>query len=197
MQYADPTKLRAYFFANMYLSQIQQGIQAAHVVTKMFVQTRHDNSPYPMPGGNDPYNILHAWGRDGVTKILLNGGYQSNLADVHSIFEFICPRLGLPFAKFHEEEAALNGALTSVGIVVPEEVYAGVATSTWLDPVGGMFALASNFPDRVPPTDPRSPTVQDILFLVSRLPDRPMTDSAGQEILRALLYATLKTGRLA
>ena len=58
-----------------------------------------------------------------MTKILLNGGYQSNLADIHRIFEIVCPKLGLPFSKFHEEEAALNGALTSVGIVVPEEIY--------------------------------------------------------------------------
>lgn len=29
------TEYRAYFFGNMYLSQIQQGIQAAHVVAEM------------------------------------------------------------------------------------------------------------------------------------------------------------------
>ena len=38
MNYVDPTKLRAYFFGNMYLSQIKQGIKAAHVVTKKFAK---------------------------------------------------------------------------------------------------------------------------------------------------------------
>ena len=30
--------MRAYFWGNMYLSSIQQGIQAAHVVTEMFAK---------------------------------------------------------------------------------------------------------------------------------------------------------------
>jgi peptidyl-tRNA hydrolase len=115
MQYVDATKLRAYFFGNMYISDIQQGIQAAHVVTKMF-------AAYPAEGYSDA-DTLHDWARAGVTKILLNGGYQLTLQKVHSIFEAVGSRLSLPFMQFHEEVDALNGALTSVGIVVPEEVY--------------------------------------------------------------------------
>lgn len=111
---------RAYFFGNMYLSQIQHGIQAAHVVTKLFAK-------YPWSANhlNDtlyPCDILYAWATDDVTKILLNGGYQSNLHKVYQILEIVCPILGLPFEKFHEETDALNGALTSVGVVIDCEV---------------------------------------------------------------------------
>jgi hypothetical protein len=116
MEYADSTKLRAYFFGNMYLSPIQQGIQAAHVVTKLFAY-------YPTSQYGPSFYTLHAWANDGVTKILLNGGYQSNLAVIFEALETLCMHLELPFAKFHEEQDALNGALTSVGVVVPEEVY--------------------------------------------------------------------------
>ena len=119
MQYADSTKLRAYFFGNMYLSQIQQGIQAAHVVTKMFGKYGREFEGSMGNAGD----TLFDWADQGVTKILLNGGYQSNLATIHDALGLLCPMLELPYMKFHEEEAALNGALTSVGVVVPAEVY--------------------------------------------------------------------------
>ena len=127
MQYADPTKLRAYFFGNMYLSDKQHGIQAAHVVTKMFAKYGRVHE------GDDSVaaDLLYDWSDDGVTKILLNGGYQSNLAVVYEALEEMCPSLELPFAKFHEEEASLNGALTSVGVVVPEEIYAMYNDPAW------------------------------------------------------------------
>lgn len=134
MQYSDATKLRAYFFGNMYLSPIQQGIQAAHVVTKLFAR-------FPTLQYGPAFFTLHAWANEGVTKILLNGGYQSNLAVIYDVLETLCPALELPFAKFHEEQDALNGALTSVGVIVPEEVYnhyASVDDATLrLDPLFG------------------------------------------------------------
>lgn len=196
MQYADSTKLRAYFFGNMYLSQIQQGIQAAHVVTKMFV-TFHQSHTFESIA-------LHRWGNDGVTKILLNGGYQSSLADVHAVFEIIAPRLGLPFAKFHEEEAALNGALTSVGIVVPEEVYNWPSfqqasdgwVEDWADPRTGIFSAMGKWPS----ANPGSPTPQEILAALGNfLPDKADTIRPGfsERFYMAMLYATLRSARLA
>jgi hypothetical protein len=111
----DSTKLRGYFFGNMYLSQIQQGIQCAHVVTKMFNKYTFDSSPAGL--------LLSHWARDGVTKILLNGGYQQNLQYIFNTFYNLGSYLALPFEKFREEREALNEALTSVGIIVPEEIY--------------------------------------------------------------------------
>jgi hypothetical protein len=118
MQY-DSTKLRAYFFGNLYISQIQHGIQGSHVVTKMF----RDNQPDLFPADPVMQRTLFDWGDDGVTKIYLQAGYQRNLEIIHDVLRYICPRLGLPYQKFHEEVDALNGALTSVGVVVPQEIY--------------------------------------------------------------------------
>lgn len=114
---ANIPQYRAYFFGNMYLSPIQHGIQAAHVVTRLFV-----NYPFSKNQLDDdiiyPCDVLYTWGRDHLTKILLNGGYQSNLQKIYNIFEVLCPLLMLPYDKFNEEQDSLNGALTSVGVVV-------------------------------------------------------------------------------
>lgn len=173
MNYINPSKLRAYFFGNMYISQIAHGIQAAHVVTKLFASY----------GRLDPSveaDMLYDWADVGVTKILLNGGYQSNLADVYKVFEFIGPILGLPYAKFHEEEAALNGALTSVGIVVPAEVYD-------MD----MISWTSHFEFVKTP--------QEVLATLDRLRSyEKANDKTGyQNLVSALLNITLKSARLA
>lgn len=178
MEYQDPTKLSAYFFGNMYISQIAHGIQAAHVVTKMFAKYGREHEG----GASIAGDVLYDWADVGVTKILLNGGYQSNLADVHSIFEIVCPRLGLPFAKFHEEEAALNGALTSVGVVVPAEIY---------DLYKGVSSLEIPM-DTLNGRDPA-----DILEW-SRLTEQLLI-LGGLEERKAVraLYHTLKTARLA
>lgn len=137
MKYSDPTKLRAYFFGNMYLSPIQQGIQAAHVVTKLFVK-------YGIPCENSAaMDMLYQWGNHGVTKILLNGGYQSNLDVIHNALGLLAPELGIPYAKFHEETDALNGALTCVGVIVPEEIYAwGTSDANKYDSLFGADAEA-------------------------------------------------------
>jgi hypothetical protein len=104
--------MRAYFFGNMYLSSIQQGIQAAHVVADMFVKY-----PYHDPEAE----ILRAWATDHKTMVLLNGGYSETIRD---LVEFLdtC-RNPLPWASFNEGVDALDGALTDVGIIIPEKIY--------------------------------------------------------------------------
>lgn len=163
---SQPKQYRAYFFGNMYLSQIQHGIQAAHVVTKLFVKYTwaHNNL-------NDtlyPSDILYAWAADDVTKILLNGGYQSNLYKVYQILEIICPILNLPFEKFHEETDALNGALTSVGVVIDCDV---------------LDAYLYNIPDAC-----TANTVDELLAFCTDL-----TPYGAKTVMHKLL----KTGRLA
>lgn len=176
MEYAEPTKLRAYFFTNMYLSAIQQGIQATHVVTKMVAR-------YPTQQSGEAFFIFHAWADVGVTTILLNGGYQSNIADVFTIFEKIAPYFDLPFAKFYEEGDALNGCLTSTGIVVPAEIYDMVPPETYMNPLGGIFMNVK--------------TPQDVLGILDgvkwHLSDLP----EFREMLSVLLFITLKSARLA
>ena len=114
--------MRFYAFGNMYLSSIQQGIQAAHVVGEMFIN--FPETEWTATGEPDHY--LYTWAVNHKTMILLNGGYGSNL---HDLYEFFNQKgkNPYPYAKFHESGEALDGALTSVGIVLPEKIYEGAA----------------------------------------------------------------------
>lgn len=105
--------MRAYFFGNMYLSSIQQGIQAAHATAEMFV--KYDNT------GSPEYSILDTWARDHKTMVLLNGGFAQEL---HNLVAFFGQKDNpFPWAFFRESLEALDSALTTVGIVLPEEIY--------------------------------------------------------------------------
>ncbi len=100
--------MRFYAFGNMYLSSIQQGIQAAHVIGNMAVKYTKNS-------------MFHTWARDHKTIILLNGGMGLNLAMlVNHLQDDDNP---YEWAYFCESTDALDGALTSVGIILPEEVY--------------------------------------------------------------------------
>ena len=104
--------MRAYFWGNMYLSSIQQGIQAAHVVAEMFAKYPDDD--------NHSMTLLD-WADDHKTMILYNGGYQSKLIDIADVLKASGK---YPWADFREEEASLNGAVTSVGVILPEGIIA-------------------------------------------------------------------------
>ena len=107
--------MRAYFFGNMYLSSIQQGIQAGHVIAEFFVD-------YPetlTEKMSDAGKLLWTWAQDHKTVILLNGGYSENLHRLCEFFDNYENHL-YPWAYFHEGKDALDGALTCVGIVLPD-----------------------------------------------------------------------------
>jgi len=110
--------MRAYFFGNMYLSSIQQGIQAAHATHEMFIHNRlgPDDSALPCRG-----DLLWDWAENHKTMILLNGGYAATIQELVDFFGK--GQNPYPFAPFYEEEASLNGALTTVGIILPEKIY--------------------------------------------------------------------------
>ena len=200
MLYTDSTKLRGYFFGNMYLSPIQQGIQCAHVVTKMFDKYAFDSSPATL--------VLSAWARDGVTKILLNGGYQSNLQVIYDIFQKVNLTLNFPYAKFHEEDAALNGALTSVGIVVPAEAYDYKVNTNWLiglhsflvhpdnsDVYGDVHSSFASERQAVREMETATDSVERIMeILENRKTDNHLQE---REVNLYLLHRTLKSCRLA
>lgn len=177
MNYASGTDLRAYFFGNMYISPIQHGIQGSHVVTKMFRGNQSDLFP------NDPtmQQTLFDWGDDGVTKIYLQAGYQRNLEIIYDVLSYIAPRLGLPYAKFHEEVDALNGALTSVGVVAPKEIYDKDMTD-WKHPAYGILR------------DVHTPT--DVYNMLRRM-RCSASDALNLDGLSALLNITLKSAKLA
>ena len=112
--------MRAYFFGNMYLSSIQQGIQAAHATHELF--TKYSEPSFAR-------STLFDWAEFHKTMILLNGGYAATIQELvnffaeqgdhtvkHTVSQY-------PFSPFYEELASLNGALTTVGIILPEKIY--------------------------------------------------------------------------
>ena len=118
--------MRAYFFGNMYLSSIQQGIQAGHVIGEMVAKY----SPIKTTIEEELNNQYHMaavrlWAQEHKTMILLNAGYGENIRSLHKFFD--SKQNPYPFAIMHEAQEALDGAATSVGIVVPEQIYIGAA----------------------------------------------------------------------
>jgi hypothetical protein len=92
----------------MYLSSIQNGIQAAHVVHELFRKyQKQDALQY----------ALHDWADNFKTMIVLNGGMTEHLV---SFLELV-KKSGLPFDTFNEP--GIGNALTSIGVIVPERLY--------------------------------------------------------------------------
>ena len=109
--------MRAYFFGNMYLSSIQQGIQAAHVTAELF----HKYQVGPGATRTLAHIRLMDWARDHKTMVLLNAGYSSELWLLRNSFG--PDDNPYPWAYFQESIEALDGTFTSIGIVLPERVY--------------------------------------------------------------------------
>ncbi|CAH9013712.1 putative hyphothetical protein [Vibrio phage 496E54-1] len=120
----EKQELRAYFFNNMYLAGIHAGIQSQHTTSEMFVKYNTDKIDCDCWKGCDCYfasGLLHDWGENHKTTVVLNGGMQQNLEE---LYELLCSKDNpYPFAKFHEADFSLNGALTNVGVILPERIF--------------------------------------------------------------------------
>jgi hypothetical protein len=101
--------MRCYHFGNYYLSQIQQGIQAAHAQMEMFVK-------YQAP--SEQRDMLYDWAENHKTMVCLTGGNSAALAEITGTLH----QLSYPNVMFSEDENSLNGALTNVAVVVPTSV---------------------------------------------------------------------------
>lgn len=99
--------MRFYSVGNMYLSSIQQGIQAAHCVGEMVLEHT----------GN---KIFEDWLSVHKTLICVNGGNNKSLGDFYDLVRY---QKQFPVARFHEDQDSMGGMLTSVGIIVPKEIY--------------------------------------------------------------------------
>ena len=114
--------MRLYFFNNMYLSSIQHGAQSVH----SFAQIVGVFKP-----GTAEDATMRAWLEHHKSLVFLNAGYASvlqkvfdRLAEIAKLWDPEATDVrALPFAKFHEEEDALGGALTSVAVIVPSGCY--------------------------------------------------------------------------
>jgi len=112
--------MRAYFFGNMYLSSIQQGLQSAHVVGDMAAKYRPNQF-----GSTDQSKIFYDWAEHHKTIILLDAGYGEAIHDLHEFFKLGENDL-YPYAMFNESDAALDGAATCVGIVLTDRMVEGL-----------------------------------------------------------------------
>jgi len=107
------------------MSSIQQGIQAAHCLAEMFYEYVTCEKSHHLDDVNTKaYNMLMDWTQNHKTMILLNGGYSENLRLIWKLLA--TPLNPYPCGKFHESNQALDGALTCVGIILPERIYNNV-----------------------------------------------------------------------
>lgn len=124
-------QLRCYHFGNMYLSSIQQGIQAAHAQMEMFVKYNPHNVEFDLDKCDKQYTnalkMLYKWATYHKTMICLNAGMDTEMRAIEAFLE--CGDNPYPWAAFRESEEAMGGMLTNIAIILPEEVY-GVSTGT-------------------------------------------------------------------
>ncbi len=105
--------MRCYSFTNYYLSDIQKGIQSGHSNVELSLLSKEQG-----------VDLFFEWAKNHKTVIILNGGNQAQLQTIYSqLIDLSQNGMNLPFAKFHEDEQSLNGALTSISIIVPEVIY--------------------------------------------------------------------------
>ena len=99
--------MRFYSFVNgLYMSPLQHGLQTAHCVAEMSLQ-------------ENAYYI--DWAENYKTIVILNAINVAGLLELEQVLtSMIIP---YPVASFREDEASLNGAITCVGIVLPEQIY--------------------------------------------------------------------------
>jgi len=119
--------MRCYHFGNMYLSSIQQGIQAAHAQMELFIKYNPGKQKTLSKDPNDVlfYNAvktLYEWATVDKTMICLNGGDNKELL---AIEKFLQNELNpYPWATFTESTESLGGLLTNIAIILPEKIYA-------------------------------------------------------------------------
>ena len=107
----------------MYISRLQLGLQTAHVVARIGVRGQTGRIT------SDAYCYFWKWAQHHETIIILDGGYSENLSRLEDFFG--ANENPYPWAAFREDPLALGsgtaegpaGALTAVGIVLPERIY--------------------------------------------------------------------------
>jgi len=133
----EAPEYRLYAFGNFYLSSIQQGIQAAHATVELFLK----DSAGQLDTRQSHH--LHDWAEFHKTMVLLNGGDCESLKQLVGILT--SPDNPFPWALFREEKSALNGALTSVVIVLPERMYNSEITDPLLEQAAMGHAVLTSF----------------------------------------------------
>lgn len=121
--------MRFYSFTNsLYMSPLQVGLQTAHCVAEAAINAHKSKNS----------GMFGAWARDHKTIVILNGGNCASLLKIEDFFKK--GQNPYVWASFYEDVASLNGAITAVGVVLPEEIYETallVRNRTLFRPPGG------------------------------------------------------------
>ena len=100
-----------YFVTHAYMSQIQRGIQAAHVIQQMYGKME-DSTPIAQ-------EAFREWATQDFTMIVLNGGNSAMLQNsYHQSYE-ADEDGSFPIARFFEDSQSMEGMMTAWGIVLP------------------------------------------------------------------------------
>lgn len=142
--------MRLYSWVNMYLEGIHAGIQTQHACDGMTVKyyDRVTAGIKKMSMPNDDHkklNMIMDWKRDHKVIQIFNGGYSSSLRERYKALTDYATKFCLPLGKFHESKDALDGALTAVCIIVPEQYYNRAARESGPESdVGSFWQLLHN-----------------------------------------------------
>lgn len=111
---------RLYTVVNMYMNGIHAGIQTAHLTHKLFSKYYSDQGRQVAPAEG---KLLEEWAEYHKTIVVLKGGGHASLIRDYAEMSRLSKRLMLPHTQWHESQDALHGALTCIGVVVPEFVF--------------------------------------------------------------------------
>jgi len=109
------SNLRLYSFVTFYLAKgIHAGIQTGHAAVDLVRK-------YECYAGEptEQSKMVAKWADEDKTFIVLNGGMHFEMQHVLDLVR----DSGYPFEVFHESVEALAGIMTSIVVVLPEEVY--------------------------------------------------------------------------
>lgn len=112
--------MRCYHLCNFYLAGIHAGIQSGHAQHELAIKYLTNDSPTEphLVAAEDGYR---EWAENHKTMVLLNGGMAKDLLEFECFLQ--SKDHGYAWAAFREEEAAINGAITNVAIVLPKKMY--------------------------------------------------------------------------
>lgn len=125
------------FVAHHYLSQLQCGLQTAHVVGEL--AHRYDQ--------RDSTDAFFTWAEFDKTIIICGAGNHAGVLDAFQQFEIFNERLrgALPLALFEEDVASMNGMATACGLIVPDRYYDAVweaGNLCYVTSEGGIYSPA-------------------------------------------------------
>ncbi len=118
------------FVAGLYLSELQKGLQTAHVVSEIAAKVMDDFD------NNRPLTGMHAfsnWANKDKTIIICNAGNHKGVLECWAELKRTAIDPGfVTGAIFHEDEQSMNGMATACGVIVPEQ-YWDVTFDPWAE----------------------------------------------------------------